>query len=106
MKARKPPEVCPVCDADVPPDAKACPECGACYDSGWKADDADDEENEEIDYELLDLPDSAYDEEDRRPMESRRVKRIIPPKWRWIALILVVIWLVWFWWARGSFRLW
>jgi hypothetical protein len=106
MKARKPPKVCPVCDADVPPDAKACPECGACYDSGWKDNGADDEENEEIDYELLDLPDSAYDEEDRRAMESRRVKRIIPPKWRWIALILVVIWLAWFWWLRGSITLW
>jgi hypothetical protein len=104
MKARKPPEVCPVCDADVPPNAKACPKCGACYNSGWKEDDDSDEE--EIDYDVLDLPEEVYDEEDRRAMESRHVKRIIPPKWRWIALILVLIWLVWFWWSSGALPLW
>ncbi len=32
---RRSPSVCPVCSADVPPNAKACPECGACEKSGW-----------------------------------------------------------------------
>lgn len=29
---------CPVCGADVPRKAKACPECGACEKSGWSQD--------------------------------------------------------------------
>ncbi len=29
---------CPVCGADVPRRAKACPECGACEKSGWSED--------------------------------------------------------------------
>jgi hypothetical protein len=29
---------CPVCGADVPRKAKACPECGACDKSGWSED--------------------------------------------------------------------
>jgi RNA polymerase subunit RPABC4/transcription elongation factor Spt4 len=30
-----PPEVCPNCGAEVPPDAKACPECGSDEQTGW-----------------------------------------------------------------------
>jgi hypothetical protein len=29
------PEVCPNCGANVPPDAKACPECGSDERTGW-----------------------------------------------------------------------
>jgi len=29
------PEVCPNCGAEVPPDAKACPECGSDELTGW-----------------------------------------------------------------------
>ena len=29
------PETCPNCGADVPHRAKACPECGACDQTGW-----------------------------------------------------------------------
>ena len=96
MKARKPPEVCPVCEADVPPDAKACPECGACYNSGWK--DDDDGHEEEIDYNVLDLPDDAYDEEDRRTME-RKSKPAISVKWRLVALgiLIVLFFCLWKW---------
>jgi hypothetical protein len=32
------PFTCPVCGEEVPPNAKACPECGACDKSGWSAD--------------------------------------------------------------------
>jgi hypothetical protein len=104
VKPRRPPEVCPVCDADVPDDAKACPNCGACYDSGWRDDDYD--TPEEIDYDILDLPDEVLDDEDRRARDARNVKRIIPPKWRWVALALVVMWGLWFWWKSGWCRLW
>jgi hypothetical protein len=30
------PDICPVCGEDVPRNAKACPECGADEESGWK----------------------------------------------------------------------
>lgn len=29
------PEICPNCGAEVKPKAKACPECGACEETGW-----------------------------------------------------------------------
>ena len=29
------PELCPNCGAEVPPRARACPECGADESSGW-----------------------------------------------------------------------
>lgn len=31
----KPPEVCPNCGANVPPNAKACLECGSDETTGW-----------------------------------------------------------------------
>ena len=105
MKSRRPPEVCPVCDRDVPPNAKACPNCGACYESGWK-EETDDDSDQEIDYDLVDLPDEVLDEDERRARESRQVKRIISPRWRWIALGLALLWLYIFWRTRGSWNLW
>jgi hypothetical protein len=92
-----------VCDADVPPTAKACPECGACYESGWNDDD---DEDEEIDYGTLDLPEEVYDEETKREIESRNIKRHISPKWRWVALVLVAMWLLYFWWTTGVWLPW
>ena len=103
-KARRPPEVCPVCDCEVPPKAKACPNCGACYESGWRDDDP--EESEEIDYDILDLPDEVLDDEERREKEARLAKRSVSPKWRWVALVLVVMWGLWFVWKQGWCRLW
>jgi hypothetical protein len=49
----KAPEVCPVCGEDVPPNALACPECGADHNSGWRQDAGT--------YEALDLPDDDFD---------------------------------------------
>jgi hypothetical protein len=47
-----PPSQCPVCGAEVPPTAKACPECGACDKSGW---------SQEAHHENLDLPEENFD---------------------------------------------
>ena len=30
-----PPEICPNCGAEVPPNARVCPECGADDETGW-----------------------------------------------------------------------
>lgn len=32
---RKPPDYCPNCGAEVPPDARACPQCGSDENTGW-----------------------------------------------------------------------
>ena len=106
-KKRQPrsPEVCPVCDEDVTPNAKSCPHCGACPESGWKEEDADDPP-EEIDYDILDLPDEVLDEDERRAKEARLAKRGISSKWRLVALILVIMWILWFGWHNGWLRLW
>ena len=46
------PEYCLNCGAAVPPDARACPECGADEQSGW---------GEGARYAGLDLPDENFD---------------------------------------------
>ena len=65
MSGFKPPGECPVCGAEVPAGAKACPDCGACEQTGW---------NEDAEYSHLDLPDPdgegssrPYQEEEKRP---------------------------------------
>ncbi len=56
------PSECPVCGADLPPRARACPECGADERTGWNEEDSR--------YDGLDLPDSAFDDEDH-PSSTR-----------------------------------
>ena len=46
------PAICPICGAEVPPKAKACPECGADDQTGWA---------EEADAERLGLPHDNFD---------------------------------------------
>ena len=92
MKPRRPPEVCPVCGEDVPPNAKACPECGACHESGWKLDDRPD-------YGALDLPDWAYEDDEKkivRPL-ARRPRSSGSRLWLWrsVAAGLILWWLYW-----------
>ena len=91
MKPRRPPEVCPVCGEDVPPNAKACPECGACHESGWKLDDRPD-------YGALDLPDWAYEDDEKkivRPLTRRRAPGSRLWFWRSVAAGLILWWLYW-----------
>ncbi len=93
MKPRRPPKVCPVCGEDVPPKARACPDCGACHESGWKLDD-------EPDYGALDLPDWAYEDDDEKIVRPLGRKPRAPGSrmglWRWVAGGLIVWWLYWF----------
>lgn len=49
------PEFCPNCGAEVPAQARACRECGACEQTGW---------SEQARYDALDLPDQEFDYED------------------------------------------
>lgn len=74
-----PPETCPNCGADVPPDARACPECGACAETGW---------SEEAATGDLGIPDEHFDYSEFVEREFGS-KRALP---RGIS---------WFWWAVG-----
>jgi hypothetical protein len=85
-----PPEVCPNCGAEVPPHARACPECGSDEQTGW-SDDA---------YtERLGIPDEKfdYDEFVRRELEGRPPPAR-PLRWLWllVAVLLLIGFLVWF----------
>lgn len=49
------PKICPICSGEVPRNAKACPDCGACEKSGW---------SEDVAGEGLDLPQDEFDYDD------------------------------------------
>ena len=69
MKNFRPPSECPVCGADVPPNARACPGCGADERTGWN------EENTR--YDGLDLPDETVDYDEALRDEGLR-RRTVP----------------------------
>ncbi len=77
------PEECPVCGEEVPRRAKACPECGADHNSGWK---------EEADSDGLDLPDAdfRYNEWVGEEFGNSPKPTVVKPIW-WIAAIILVI---------------
>ncbi len=74
---------CPVCGEEVPPNAKACPECGADHNSGWQ---------EEADSGGLGLPDDnfCYEEWVREEFGNSPKPAAIKPLWWIVALILVI----------------
>jgi ssDNA-binding Zn-finger/Zn-ribbon topoisomerase 1 len=80
---RRTPEVCPVCNEEVPRGALACPECGADHNSGWR-EDADF-------YDGLNLPDNDFDYDDfvQREFESRVKPAGLKMIW-WIAGIVLI----------------
>lgn len=88
-----PPETCPNCGADVPPRARACPECGACEQTGW---------SEEAGTGNLGLPEEGFDYDDfvKREFGS---KRALPHgiRWFWWAVGLILAGLL-FWLTLGS----
>lgn len=79
------PAECPVCGAEVPRGARACPSCGADEKTGW--------DEEKTRYDGLDLPDEAFDYGDALKEEGLRT-RVIPkglsPRW-WLAGVVVLI---------------
>jgi len=84
------PDVCPNCGAEVPPGAKACPECGSDEKTGW---------SEQARYDNLDLPDGNFDYDDFAKREfggERPVPRGIHWLW-WMVTILVVTGLICLW---------
>ena len=83
MARFKPPGECPVCGEFVPARALACRGCGSCEKTGW---------NDDADYDGLDLPEEAFEEEPRKPQsESNVMSRV----WWAVAVVLLVV-TVWY----------
>jgi hypothetical protein len=79
------PDVCPNCGAEVPPNAKACPECGSDETTGW---------SEKAYADNLGLPGEEFDYEEfvKEEFSTGRAKpRGIGWFWWVVALILVAL---------------
>lgn len=76
------PEICPICNEDVPRGSLACPECGADHNSGWRTDAADG----------LDLPDDDFDYDEflEREFSTGAKPAGIKAVW-WITGIVLVL---------------
>lgn len=78
------PFTCPVCGEEVPPNAKACPECGACEKSGWSEDRHQDG---------LDLPgddeDFDYDKFLEEELGASGRRKGVPLLW-WVIAVIVL----------------
>jgi hypothetical protein len=77
------PEICPHCGAEVPPRARACPECGSCEETGW---------SDQATADRLDLPDETFDYNDfvRREFgpEERAGQGI---RWGWWVMAVILV---------------
>jgi len=88
--------ICPVCGAEVPATASACPECGADEKTGWSANTL---------YDGTDIEDPAeFDYEDwkRREVEGRGPRRTRMQWLWWVVGIIVLAVLI----ALVTMRLW
>ena len=86
------PEVCPNCGAEVPPNAKSCPECGSSEETGWSKTAAT---------SGLGLPDDEFDYDEFVDREFGGGKQKHGAAWFWcvISVLLVAIILIMiFWW--------
>ena len=84
------PEICPNCGAEVPPKARACPECGADEKTGW---------SEETRASGLDLPDENFDYDDfvkREFGDKSPVPRGVHWFW-WVVALVAAALLLTFW---------
>lgn len=85
-----PPEICPNCGAEIPPNARACPGCGADEKTGW---------SEEAEAEGLDLPEETFDYEDFVKREFGGGKNPVPRGIHWFWWVVAVLILAAFLWA-------
>lgn len=87
MPELPPPDECANCGASIPRGAKSCPECGADERTGWR---------EASIYDGMDLPDSAYEDEDASPASRPSRKRVNGIAWYWwvvgVGMIGLAIW--------------
>ncbi len=76
------PEICPCCGAEVPRNAKACPECGADENTGW---------SEEAGASGLDLPDMDFDYEEFVKREFGGGKNPMPRGIHWFWWVVAIL---------------
>jgi hypothetical protein len=77
------PETCPNCGTDVPRNAKACPECGSCEETGW---------SDEATISGLGLPEEDFDYSEFVKNEFGQESRVPHGiKWFWWVIALVVL---------------
>lgn len=81
------PEYCPHCGAEVPPRARACPECGSDEQTGW---------SDHAHADRLGLPDESFDYEEftRREFAPEPLRRRGPYWLWWVVAALVTLVLV------------
>jgi uncharacterized membrane protein YvbJ len=82
-RAQRPSFACPHCGADVAQGAAACRECGSDASTGWQ-------DQEEIDYQSLDLPQGYADEGHPGARLPSR-----PRLWVVVVAIVLVLGLLW-----------
>jgi len=85
------PDICPNCGAEVPPNAKACPECGSDEQTGW---------SEQARNDSLDLPNQEFDYDDfvKREFGGDKLRpRGVHWVW-WLLAIALVVGLLLAWW--------
>jgi hypothetical protein len=83
-----PPETCPNCGAEVPPNARACPQCGADDQTGW---------SDAAGADGLGLPDEGFDYNDYVEREfggQKPVPRGIHWFWWLVAIALLAAFIV------------
>jgi hypothetical protein len=78
-----PSDCCPNCGAELPRNARACPECGSDESTGW---------SEDAQTGGLDLPDDSFDYNDYVAREfGRRPPRPRGIHWGWWLLAMVLL---------------
>lgn len=80
-----PPDTCPHCGAEVPADAKACPECGSDESTGW---------SEQAQADALGLPQDDFDYKGFIEQEfgsKQPASRGVHWLWWLIAIAIVVV---------------
>jgi hypothetical protein len=81
-----PPEYCPHCGAEVPPNAKACPECGSDEQTGW---------SDRAHADRLGIPDDEfdYDEFIKEEFGEKKEGRAGPGAigWLWWAVAVIIL---------------
>jgi predicted nucleic acid-binding Zn ribbon protein len=86
--------ICPVCGAEVPAKAKACPECGADEKTGWS-------DNTIYDATGIENPEEFdYDDWKRREVEGRSPRRTKQRWFWWVVALVILAVLVWLFVAR------
>ena len=87
-----PPQICPNCGAEVPPNAKACPECGSDEETGW---------SDEARVGGLELPDDNFDYDKFIESEFGQEKPVPHGiHWFWWAIAVLTLGLVLYLWFR------